>query len=449
MIAEAMIGRGDAAFDYYKRINPSAREEIGEIHRCEPYVYAQMIAGKRGAHPRRGQELLADRDGRVEPGRDHPVDPRHPGRVRRVAHRPGAARRLARVHRHPALPRRDLRDQRAQAGRRERPGQSGLSSKGSRSRERCCRPPRRAAPSTSRRLSSSQRHLPVPRQPLRRCDTTRVRSRLILAAVKPLRVLLFDVFGTLVDWRSSLIDIAEATAARSQACGRTGRGIVDDWRRAYQPAMDRVRQGAAVARSRFPPARNAGRRARPAGHHPLPPPTGKRSSGAGGSCGPGPTAGTGSAACAASTSPPRCRTAISRCSPTCSSSLTSAWTSCSPRSSRAATSPMPGCTSRRFACSIARPRKPGWWPHTPPTCARPPSLVFARSSSIGPWSGVRRAASGSARPGWPARDRRAQSPRRSPWLLNRRALANPLGSALMGLPGRSRAEHQPVRSRGS
>ncbi|MEX1335587.1 MAG: glycosyl hydrolase family 65 protein, partial [Candidatus Limnocylindrales bacterium] len=28
------------------RINPSAREAISEIHRCEPYVYAQMIAGK-------------------------------------------------------------------------------------------------------------------------------------------------------------------------------------------------------------------------------------------------------------------------------------------------------------------------------------------------------------------------------------------------------------------
>jgi cellobiose phosphorylase len=27
-------------------INPSAREEISEVHRCEPYVYAQMIAGK-------------------------------------------------------------------------------------------------------------------------------------------------------------------------------------------------------------------------------------------------------------------------------------------------------------------------------------------------------------------------------------------------------------------
>jgi cellobiose phosphorylase len=32
--------------DYYSRINPSAREEISDLHRCEPYVYAQMIAGK-------------------------------------------------------------------------------------------------------------------------------------------------------------------------------------------------------------------------------------------------------------------------------------------------------------------------------------------------------------------------------------------------------------------
>lgn len=46
MIAETMIGRGDKAFDYYQRINPSAREAISEVHRCEPYVYAQTIAGK-------------------------------------------------------------------------------------------------------------------------------------------------------------------------------------------------------------------------------------------------------------------------------------------------------------------------------------------------------------------------------------------------------------------
>ena len=46
MIAETIVGRGDKAFDYYKCINPSAREEISELHKCEPYVYAQMIAGK-------------------------------------------------------------------------------------------------------------------------------------------------------------------------------------------------------------------------------------------------------------------------------------------------------------------------------------------------------------------------------------------------------------------
>jgi cellobiose phosphorylase len=46
MIAEAQVGNSDAALDYYLRINPSAREDISELHRCEPYVYAQMIAGK-------------------------------------------------------------------------------------------------------------------------------------------------------------------------------------------------------------------------------------------------------------------------------------------------------------------------------------------------------------------------------------------------------------------
>ncbi len=45
MIAEAMLGHGDQAYEYYRRINPSAREDISEVHRCEPYVYAQMIAG--------------------------------------------------------------------------------------------------------------------------------------------------------------------------------------------------------------------------------------------------------------------------------------------------------------------------------------------------------------------------------------------------------------------
>ena len=46
MIAECMLGNGAKAHDYYLRINPSQREEISELHRCEPFVYAQMIAGR-------------------------------------------------------------------------------------------------------------------------------------------------------------------------------------------------------------------------------------------------------------------------------------------------------------------------------------------------------------------------------------------------------------------
>jgi cellobiose phosphorylase len=45
MVAETILGNGHAAFDYYKRTNPSARAPISDVHRCEPYVYAQTIAG--------------------------------------------------------------------------------------------------------------------------------------------------------------------------------------------------------------------------------------------------------------------------------------------------------------------------------------------------------------------------------------------------------------------
>jgi 2-haloacid dehalogenase len=62
--------------------------------------------------------------------------------------------------------------------------------------------------------------------------------------VDPLRVLLFDVFGTLVDWRSSLIGIAEGIAARDDVQADWA-AIVDDWRRAYQPALDEVRRAPA------------------------------------------------------------------------------------------------------------------------------------------------------------------------------------------------------------
>ena len=45
--AAAYAGLGDKAFEYYSKIAPAYREEkYSDLHRTEPYVYAQMIAGK-------------------------------------------------------------------------------------------------------------------------------------------------------------------------------------------------------------------------------------------------------------------------------------------------------------------------------------------------------------------------------------------------------------------
>ena len=43
--AETVIGRGDRAFEIYQKTCPAYVEEISEIHRTEPYVYSQMVAG--------------------------------------------------------------------------------------------------------------------------------------------------------------------------------------------------------------------------------------------------------------------------------------------------------------------------------------------------------------------------------------------------------------------
>lgn len=44
-IAETVIGRGDRAFEIYQKTCPAYVEEYSEIHRTEPYVYSQMVAG--------------------------------------------------------------------------------------------------------------------------------------------------------------------------------------------------------------------------------------------------------------------------------------------------------------------------------------------------------------------------------------------------------------------
>ncbi len=51
MIGETLLGRGDQAYEYYTKIAPSFLEDISELHKVEPYVYCQMIAGKEAFKP--------------------------------------------------------------------------------------------------------------------------------------------------------------------------------------------------------------------------------------------------------------------------------------------------------------------------------------------------------------------------------------------------------------
>lgn len=51
MIGETMIGRGEQAWEYYRKICPAYLEDKSELHKTEPYVYSQMIAGKEAFKP--------------------------------------------------------------------------------------------------------------------------------------------------------------------------------------------------------------------------------------------------------------------------------------------------------------------------------------------------------------------------------------------------------------
>jgi len=52
MIAEALLGNGDRAFEYYRQINPAVKNNCIDEYECEPYVYAQNILGDE--HPQFG-----------------------------------------------------------------------------------------------------------------------------------------------------------------------------------------------------------------------------------------------------------------------------------------------------------------------------------------------------------------------------------------------------------
>jgi 2-haloacid dehalogenase len=61
-------------------------------------------------------------------------------------------------------------------------------------------------------------------------------------ALAGVKAILFDTFGSVVDWRGSLIaDLSTWSAERGIAADWAG--LVDEWRAAYAPSMDRVRKG--------------------------------------------------------------------------------------------------------------------------------------------------------------------------------------------------------------
>ena len=51
MIGETVVGNGNRAWEYYRKICPSYLEDISELHKTEPYVYSQMVAGKEAFKP--------------------------------------------------------------------------------------------------------------------------------------------------------------------------------------------------------------------------------------------------------------------------------------------------------------------------------------------------------------------------------------------------------------
>ena len=63
-----------------------------------------------------------------------------------------------------------------------------------------------------------------------------------MAAENTVKALLFDVFGTVVDWRSSIIAELDAFAA-ARGLEADWAAFTDDWRGLYQPAMEAVRSG--------------------------------------------------------------------------------------------------------------------------------------------------------------------------------------------------------------
>ena len=120
-------------------------------------------------------------------------------------------------------------------------GQPGGHEVNSHSRLKCPVPDAVARPAAG--ILVSMRHV--------RCSALTRRSLVLLAVpacaaraqrIPDVRALTFDVFGTVVDWRSSLIREGEALG-RSKGLQVDWAAFADSWRDGYGPAMHRVRTG--------------------------------------------------------------------------------------------------------------------------------------------------------------------------------------------------------------
>ena len=60
---------------------------------------------------------------------------------------------------------------------------------------------------------------------------------------RTIRALVFDVFGTVVDWRASIVREGETLSAAKAWSGIDWPAFADAWRAGYQPAMQRARSG--------------------------------------------------------------------------------------------------------------------------------------------------------------------------------------------------------------
>ena len=77
------------------------------------------------------------------------------------------------------------------------------------------------------------------RSSMHRCSTSRSPTEFR----KEIKALTFDVFGTVVDWRTSVAREADAFFKKHGITGIDGIEFAMEWRKLYQPAMTRVRSG--------------------------------------------------------------------------------------------------------------------------------------------------------------------------------------------------------------